>query len=213
MLQQFVAEYPHSQVMRALQEKMGQTCGGPCEVPSFPRAAKAGRGLTSAWRRLANRSRLTRSVVPHRIKTVSIGVALAVALGAAVLGCATAKLSDTELQSELEAMFETDQSHRMEMEDIGKKYGFNSPELRELALKQRSIDEVNIARLAEIIDIHGWPRGTVVREKASAGAFPVLQHAELSYQRKYLPLVRTATAAGETRPENLALLEDRISYE
>jgi hypothetical protein len=107
-------------------------------------------------------------------------------------------------------MFETDQSVRGHMEEIRKNHGDSSVEMREAWKKQRPIDEANIARLVKIIETHGWPGRALAGEKGASAAFLVLQHADLAYQKKYLPLVRKAAAAGDLRTQSLALLEDRI---
>ena len=107
-------------------------------------------------------------------------------------------------------MYDTDQAHRSEMQAVGTTYGHNSPKLMALWKKQQPIDKANIARLGQIIEEHGWPRRGLVGDKGAIAAFLVLQHADYTYQKKYLPLVRAAVAAGETRAEDLALLEDRV---
>ena len=50
----------------------------------------------------------------------------------------------------------------------------------------------------------------LVGEMAAGGAFLLLQHADLETQKKYLPLLREATAAGEAKSADLPLLEDRV---
>lgn len=140
-------------------------------------------------------------------------IRLATALGASVilaLGCATTKHPDVSLKDELEAMYDTDQSHRSEMHEVGKKYGHSSPEMMELWKKQQPIDEANIKRLVEFIETHGWPGRRLVGDKASTAAFLVLQHANYTYQKRYLPLLRKAVADRELRADSLALLEDRV---
>jgi hypothetical protein len=140
-------------------------------------------------------------------------IRLAAALGASVilvLGCVTTEHPDVSLKDELEAMYDTDQSYRSEMDAVGKKYGYSSPEMMELWKVQQPIDEANIKRLVEIIETHGWPGRRLIGDKASTAAFLVLQHADYTYQKKYLPLVRAAAAAGELGPDSLALLEDRV---
>lgn len=107
-------------------------------------------------------------------------------------------------------MLVTDQSYRSQIDEIQKKHGSDSPEMREIWAKQRPIDEANLARLEAIIAAHGWPGRTLVGEDGAMGAFLILQHADLPYQKKYLPLARRAAAAGELRTQSLALLEDRV---
>ena len=120
------------------------------------------------------------------------------------------KKINESLKAELESMYETDQSQRVKMDEISKKYGCDSAEMKELWKKQNEIDGNNIRRLVEIIESHGWPGRSLVGKKASDGAFLILQHAELSYQKKYIPLVNKAVAQGELKVQMLALLEDRV---
>jgi len=134
-------------------------------------------------------------------------------LGAFIIfgpGCAVTRHPAVDVKRELEAMLDTDQSQRSEMEEVGTKYGHNSPEMRELWKRQQPIDDANIKRLVEIIEKNGWPARSLVGDKGATAAFLVLQHADYAYQKKYLPLVRAAVAAGEARASDLALLEDRV---
>ncbi len=140
-------------------------------------------------------------------------IRFALVLGASamlILGCAMTKQSDASLRDELGAMYDTDQAQRSKMDAVGKQYGYDSPEMMELWSKQQPIDEANIKRLVEIIDKEGWPGRRVVGDKASTAAFLVLQHADYTYQKKYLPLLRKAVADGELRSDSLVLLEDRV---
>lgn len=118
--------------------------------------------------------------------------------------------SITSVRTELEAMRVTDQSHRSEVTELEKKHGRDSTEVKQAWAKQSAIDSQNIQRLEEIIALHGWPGRTQFGDKAASAAFLILQHSELSYQKKYLPIARDAAAKGEMRGASLALLEDRI---
>lgn len=75
---------------------------------------------------------------------------------------------------------------------------------------QDQIDAKNIARLEEMIKQHGWPGKSLVGEEASKAAFLILQHSDLTRQEKYLPLLKKAAKKGDTRPADVAMLEDRI---
>jgi hypothetical protein len=111
---------------------------------------------------------------------------------------------------ELEAMFETDQSHRLEIIELERKHGPDSTEVKEAWSKQSSIDEQNIRRLEEIIATYGWPGNTQFGSRAAMAAFLILQHSDISYQKKYLPLAKAAAVKGEMQASSLALLEDRV---
>jgi len=75
--------------------------------------------------------------------------------------------------------------------------------------QQTAIDLANMKRLAEIIDVYGWP-GLRFAGAASQTAFLVLQHADHASQRKYLPQLHDAVQRHDALGGNLALLEDRV---
>lgn len=114
------------------------------------------------------------------------------------------------LRAELEAMFVSDQTLRLEARVVAEKFGQNSAENAALWEKQHAIDDANTKRLAEIVDKQGWPEQSKAGKKAATAAFLVVQHAELDQQKRFLPLLRDSVARGEAQPQNLALLEDRI---
>lgn len=118
--------------------------------------------------------------------------------------------SIASVRAELEAMLVTDQSYRREVIELEKKHGSDSTEVKEAWARQGTIDSQNIRRLEEIIMLHGWPGRTQFGDKAASAAFLILQHSDLSYQKKHLPIARAAAANGEMRGTSLALLEDRI---
>ncbi|HET6651973.1 MAG TPA: DUF6624 domain-containing protein [Nocardioides sp.] len=69
------------------------------------------------------------------------------------------------------------------------------------------------ARLAEILDEHGWPGWDLVGRKGSTAAWVVVQHADLdlAFQEKALGLLEEAVAAGQASPGDLAYLTDRVA--
>src|SRR4051812_16432781 len=78
------------------------------------------------------------------------------------------------LRTELEAMRETDQAQRLQMMQVGNEHGQNSPEMTALWAKQTASDHHNIQRLEEIIAEIGWPKRSVVGERAASSAFLIL---------------------------------------
>ena len=107
-------------------------------------------------------------------------------------------------------MLDSDQLYRGSMVETERQYGANSPQVREVWAKQRAIDLRNIERIDEIVKSSGWPGLSRFGEKATMAAFLVIQHADLSWQERYLPLLRTEAAKGELPWSHLALLEDRV---
>jgi len=123
--------------------------------------------------------------------------------------------SNEAVRRELVKMGEDDQKHRQDMmylmdrlagsdsEKVAKKW-------KQAVEQQNALDSRNRQRLDEIVKEHGWPKRSVFGEEASGVAFLVVQHAELDYQKKYLPLIKEAVTQKEARRSDLAMLEDRI---
>jgi hypothetical protein len=119
------------------------------------------------------------------------------------------------LDKELLKMGESDQKYRAEWQDRMTKMPASSridpsDEFHALMKKQEEIDKKNLRRLNEIIKQHGWPGKSLVGERASHAAFLILQHADLSHQQRYLPVLKEAASKGEARPSDVAMLEDRV---
>lgn len=117
---------------------------------------------------------------------------------------------DDALRAELEAMREADQAIRVEARATWEKHGPDAPEYAALRTRGRAQDARHVARLDEIVAVHGWPGRSLVGDAACGGAFLIVQHADLEVQKRYLPLMREAHDAGELKGQDLALLEDRI---
>ena len=122
---------------------------------------------------------------------------------------------NTALQKELIKMGREDQSYRAKWQEQMIKMSpaaRTAPNNKASALmkKQAQIDRKNITRLAEIIQQYGWPGKSLVGGQASQAAFLILQHAELSQQEKYLPLLKAAAPGVEVNPADVAMLEDRV---
>lgn len=120
-----------------------------------------------------------------------------------------------ELSAELIAMGDEDQKFRTIMQEAMVKAssapGSEQPkELPKMIEKQAEIDHQNLARLEEIIQLHGWPGKSLVGTKGSIAAFLILQHSEQATQEKYLALFKEAANKGEARKSDAAMLEDRV---
>jgi len=126
-----------------------------------------------------------------------------------ITACASGPTPE-RLKAELETMYDSDQNLRMKIQEVVVRNGATSAEFIEMVKEQQRIDEVNLRRLDAIVTEGGWPALSVVGEKASVGAFLIVQHADLSAQKRYLPVLRAAVMAGEAQAQDLALLEDRV---
>jgi hypothetical protein len=123
--------------------------------------------------------------------------------------------SSDAVRRELVRMGEDDQKRRQEMMDLMDRVaGSDSEKMakrwKQAVERQNDLDGKNRQRLDEIVKQHGWPKKSVFGEEASGVAFLIVQHAELDYQKKYLPLIKDAVSQKEARRSDLAMLEDRI---
>lgn len=123
--------------------------------------------------------------------------------------------SHQALRRELIRMQKEDQKYREGMLDLMKRLSEpdNKQAMKKFAVvveKQTAIDKKLLKRLEEIIQQYGWPTISMVGTQASETAFLIVQHADLSHQKKYFPLLKQAAAQKEARRDQVAMMEDRM---
>lgn len=101
---------------------------------------------------------------------------------------------DEALRTELLGMQERDQAERLEGADT-------------------EGDQARTDRLAQIVDDSGWPGISLVGEDGEDAAWTIAQHSDLDpdFQSRALELLRSAVAADDASPGNLAYLDDRVA--
>lgn len=72
------------------------------------------------------------------------------------------------------------------------------------------IDSSNLSYVEFLIRNYGWPGKSFVGARGNYTVWLVIQHADLATQEKYLPLLIESVADSESRPVDLAYLQDRI---
>jgi hypothetical protein len=74
-------------------------------------------------------------------------------------------------------------------------------------------DQERTARLAAIVDEHGWPTRTLVGDDGATAAWAIAQHSDLdpAFQREALGLMQSAVELGEADAGELAYLTDRVA--
>lgn len=116
-----------------------------------------------------------------------------------------------ELYDSLSKVYDDDQTLRMQLPEVEKKYGLNSEELKKHWRLIHMTDSINQKYVMDILDEHGWLGPAVVGNKGNQALFLVIQHAEIDVQEKYLPMLEEAVKKGNAPPQNLAYLEDRVA--
>jgi hypothetical protein len=118
---------------------------------------------------------------------------------------------DKPLVRQLEKIHKDDQEGRQKINAMGKKYGRDSEEMKELWKDIMIKDSLNLIEVKKILDTRGWLGPDVVGLGGSSTLFLVIQHSDLKTQEKYLPMMREAVKNGKAQASDLALLEDRVA--
>jgi len=118
---------------------------------------------------------------------------------------------DKPLAAQLDSIFESDQLYRIQIKEIEQKFGRESNEMKSHYRLMAETDSLNLIKVKSILDSRGWLGADIVGEKGNSCLFLVIQHADLSTQEKYLPMMREAVKSGNAGASSLALLEDRVA--
>ncbi len=118
---------------------------------------------------------------------------------------------DKELEKELALIYADDQEIRGEFMNIYKTQTPDKKKLDSIGKIMEAKDSINLIKVMKILDERGWLGKNVVGSQGNKTLFLVIQHADLKYQQKYLPMMREAVVNGNADPGNLAYLEDRVA--
>ena len=111
----------------------------------------------------------------------------------------------------LDSIYKDDQLYRLKINEIEKNYGLESKEMKTLWATIGLKDSINLIKTKAILDKYGWLGKDIIGEKGNTTLFLIIQHADLTTQTKYLPMMREAVTHGNAAAANLALLEDRVA--
>jgi KDO2-lipid IV(A) lauroyltransferase len=111
------------------------------------------------------------------------------------------------LRLELLALAADDARVRARLASDGSLFQGYAPEME-------AIHRRNAARLAELVDAHGWPGRSRAGDDGAEAAWLIVQHAvgDPALQRRCLSLLEAAAASGEVPPLQPAMLDDRIRF-
>lgn len=118
---------------------------------------------------------------------------------------------DKALEKQLAEIYTEDQEIRGEFMNV---YRASKPDKKKIdsigKIMERK-DSINLVKVMKILDERGWLGKNVVGTQGNQTLFLVIQHSDLQYQQKYLPMMREAVKKGNANPANLAYLEDRVA--
>lgn len=113
-----------------------------------------------------------------------------------------------ELQKEIIALYQRDQSIRKNIYQNGKVKTLDFDGQNKL----NKLNNFNVKRLKAIIKKHGWPGISQIGQVAEGDAWALVQHADNNpeFQKKCLKLLQKAYNSGDTKGMQLAFLTDHI---
>ena len=111
----------------------------------------------------------------------------------------------------LDTVYYNDQRFRWEINEIEKKHGWGSDEMKTLIRNTLLYDSLNQVIITDILDKYGWLGTDDIGIEGNATLFLVIQHTNIKTQSKYLPMMQDAVKKGNARAASLALLEDRVA--
>jgi len=120
------------------------------------------------------------------------------------------QLSDSILKKKLEQIAVEDQTLRLILPEVGKKFGNGSEEEKFIWTLIHRQDSICLNSTLDILNQYGWLGKSRVGDKANQAIWLVIQHAELEQQEKFLPLLKESVKNGESEGWHQAFLEDRI---
>lgn len=115
------------------------------------------------------------------------------------------------LIAQLDTIFQRDQQSRIKLLDtLMVQYSKDSKEVKSFIEEMKKTDSINVKLVTNILDKYGWLGKDAIKERGNLTLFLIIQHANTDTQIKYLPMMRDAVKNGNARPQDLALLEDRV---
>ena len=115
------------------------------------------------------------------------------------------------LVAQLDSIYTEDQKYRLQIDQIEKKYGWESNEMKNHWKIINEKDSINLIKIKLLLDKYGWLGADVIGEQGNSTLFLVIQHSDIATQEKYLPMMRDAVKNGKAKGSALALLEDRVA--
>jgi len=110
----------------------------------------------------------------------------------------------------LEGINDTGLSYRRHVMKTIQKYGASSSQMDSLNNLIIHFDKESLVTVTAIIEKYGWLGKSQVGYNGNKAIFFTIQHSEIKYMDKYLPLLKKSARQGESDKGDVALMIDRI---
>lgn len=118
---------------------------------------------------------------------------------------------DEALVAILDTIHQEDQQYRLQLDEIEKKFGEESDEVKSYWKIINEKDSINQITVKGILDEKGWLGSDIVGKQGNSTLFLVIQHSDLETQEKYLPMFKEAVKRGDAEASELATMIDRVA--
>lgn len=114
------------------------------------------------------------------------------------------------LIAELDSIYYWDQHHRVKLVKLIRE---KAPQKQQDSLRQlvERFDSICLPKTRAILDKYGWLCKDVIGQKGGGTLFLVIQHADLSTQEKYMPMLAEAAERNCASKGDLATMQDRVA--
>src|SRR3989344_4040314 len=111
----------------------------------------------------------------------------------------------------LDSVYRDYHSNRLKEVSIKNEFGAESNELKAIKKTIKQRDSVNLKIVTDVIDTYGWLGRGSVGFIGNYSLALIIQQADLEIQEKYLSKAREAFSNKNVEPNDMALLEDKVS--
>jgi len=140
-------------------------------------------------------------------KIIQSAVALLIMTGAFSASAQEINCKDNaSVKEKLKGIHEADQQIRAKIKK--EMPSGDASKIKQMALEMKASDKQNQLYISQLLDQCGWPEGLTAEE--SSTVFLVIDHADLAFMQKYLPVLESQAQAGNVSKSDLATIRDRV---
>jgi len=140
-------------------------------------------------------------------KIIQSAVALLIMTGAFSASAQEINCKDNaSVKEKLKGIHEADQQIRVKIKK--EMPSGDASKIKQMALEMKASDKQNQLYISQLLDQCGWPEGLTAEE--SSTVFLVIDHADLAFMQKYLPVLESQAQAGNVSKSDLATIRDRV---